>query len=75
MHNDERIRRMKQQGYQIWRIADDLGISTAAVRKSLARTAPSADKIPPNVKAAREMLAEGYDRHKIEQVFGEGVLG
>lgn len=65
-----RCHELKAQGWQNHAIADQLGLSTAAVRGALSKRKP-AD--PPTVAAAREMLADGYLREAIVAVFGEVI--
>lgn len=73
-HRDTLIRERKSRGYLVSRIADDLGISTDMVRKSLARTAAAQkakEFVPNQVKEARKLLAEGYDPDVVMANFGD----
>lgn len=75
MLNDTRdamIRRRYSQGFLVSRIADDFRISTQAVRRSLARTAPTKKLHTPNpVKEAKKLIAEGYDPDVVMANFGD----
>lgn len=63
-------------GFRPDAIADQLGISTRQVREAIRiggakklRNPPD----PPNVAAAKELLAEGFSREAVVKVFGEVV--
>lgn len=66
----QRCQELHDQGWKNHAIADQLGLSTAAVRGVLTKRKPLESPI---VAAAREMLADGYSRESIVAVFGEVI--
>ena len=63
---------MYSHGYLVTTIADALGITTMAVRRSLRRTVPKQPVYKTNpVKEAEKLLAEGFSPEVVRANFGD----